>query len=58
MTDNLKITHENFVSIVKDLMTITDTILKNVVSKPNKQHLKLGIKYNLFLLYHQIKQKL
>ncbi len=44
MTDNLKITHENFVSIVKDLMTITDTILKNVVSKTEQAALEIGNK--------------
>ncbi len=44
MTDNLKITHENFVSIVKDLMTITDTILKNVVTKTEQAALEIGNK--------------
>lgn len=44
MADNLKITHENFVSIVKDLMQITDTILKNVVSKTEQAALEIGNK--------------
>lgn len=44
MSDNLKITHENFVSIVKDLITITDAILKNVVSKTEQAALEIGNK--------------
>jgi chemotaxis regulatin CheY-phosphate phosphatase CheZ len=44
MADNLKITHENFVSIVKDLITITDTILKNVVTKTESAALEIGNK--------------
>jgi chemotaxis regulatin CheY-phosphate phosphatase CheZ len=44
MTENLKITHENFVSIVKDLIIITDTILKNVVSKTEQAALEIGNK--------------
>ena len=44
MADNLKITHENFVSIVKDLMTITDTILKDVVVKTEQAALEIGNK--------------
>jgi chemotaxis regulatin CheY-phosphate phosphatase CheZ len=44
MTEHLKITHENFVSIVKDLITITDTILKNVVSKTEQAALEIGNK--------------
>ncbi|APJ04218.1 hypothetical protein [Silvanigrella aquatica] len=44
MAANLNITHENFVSIVKDLITITDTILKNVVSKTEQAALEIGNK--------------
>ncbi|WGL60373.1 hypothetical protein QEJ31_01985 [Pigmentibacter sp. JX0631] len=44
MTDNFKISHENYVSIVKDLVKITDTILKNVVSKTEQAALEIGNK--------------
>jgi hypothetical protein len=44
MSENLKITHENYVSIVKDLILITDTILKNVVSKTEQAALEIGNK--------------
>jgi len=44
MSDKINITHENFVSIAKDLITITDTILKNVVSKTEQAALEIGNK--------------
>lgn len=44
MPDQLNMTHENFVSIVKDLIKITDTILKNVVSKTEQAALEIGNK--------------
>ena len=44
MTDNFKISHENYVSIVKDIVKITDTILKNVVTKTEQAALEIGNK--------------
>ncbi|KAB8029947.1 hypothetical protein [Fluviispira multicolorata] len=44
MSDKLQLSHENFVSIAKDLIKITDTILKNVVSKTEKAALEIGNK--------------
>ncbi|WP_186646926.1 hypothetical protein [Fluviispira vulneris] len=44
MTNKLQLSHENFVSIAKDLIKITDTILKNVVVKTEKAALEIGNK--------------
>jgi hypothetical protein len=44
MSENFALTHENFVSIAKNLIKITDTILKNVVLKTEKAALEIGNK--------------
>lgn len=44
MPNTFNISHENFVAIAKDLIKITDTILKNVVSKTEQAALEIGNK--------------
>lgn len=44
MSHQLNITHENFVAIANDLIKITDTILKKVVSKTEQAALEIGNK--------------